>query len=139
MSKKGLDSILCIAWKTVSRKLFRNIVLALAVALLVSLLVFALLFNRAVQDDIEAASKKLGADIVMVPAEAITKAEEFLLQPIKFISRPLRPGAALLSPARSLPLTRRPTSSLRPGSVHHRRRFMTARSTSAVMSTSILA
>ncbi len=80
MSKKGLDSILCIAWKTVSRKLFRNIVLAMAVALLVSLLVFALLFNRAVQDDIEAASKKLGADIVMVPAEAITKAEEFLLE-----------------------------------------------------------
>jgi len=80
MSKKGLDSILCIAWKTVSRKIFRNIVLAMAVALLVSLLVFALLFNRAVQDDIASASKKLGADIVMVPAEAITKAEEFLLE-----------------------------------------------------------
>ncbi len=80
MSKKGLDSILCIAWKTVRRKIFRNIVLALAVALLVSLLVFALLFNRAVRDDIESASKKLGADIVMVPAEAITKAEEFLLE-----------------------------------------------------------
>jgi len=80
MSAKGLDSILLIAWKTVSRKIFRNIVLAVAVALLVSLLVFALLFNRAVQDDIDAASRKLGADLVMVPADAMAKAEEFILE-----------------------------------------------------------
>lgn len=80
MSSKGLDSILHIAWKTVSRKIFRNIVLAAAVSLLVSLLVFALLFNRAVHDDIEAASRKLGAEIVMVPVEAIEKAEEFILE-----------------------------------------------------------
>lgn len=80
MSQKGLDSILHIAWKTVTRKIFRNIVLALAVSLLVSLLVFALLFNRAVQDDIDAASRKLGADIVMVPAEAMEMAEEFILE-----------------------------------------------------------
>ena len=79
MSKKG-QSILLIAWKTVTRKIFRNIVLALAVSLLVSLLVFALLFNRAVQDDIAAASRKLGADIVMVPAEAMEMAEEFILE-----------------------------------------------------------
>jgi len=80
MSEKGLDSILLIAWKTVTRKIFRNIVLAMAVSLLVSLLVFALLFNRAVNDDIEAASRKLGADIVMVPAEAMEMAEEFILE-----------------------------------------------------------
>ena len=80
MSDKGLDSILVIAWKTVSRKIFRNIVLAAAVALLVSLLVFALLFNRAVHDDIEAASKKLGAEVVMVPVEAVASAEEFILE-----------------------------------------------------------
>jgi len=80
MSTKGLDSILRLAWKTVSRKIFRNIVLALAVSLLVSLLVFALLFNRAVNDDIEAASKKLGADIVMVPVDAMQMAEEFILE-----------------------------------------------------------
>lgn len=80
MSTKGLDSILVIAWKTVSRKIFRNIVLAAAVALLVSLLVFALLFNRAVHDDIEAASKKLGAEVVMVPVEAVASAEEFILE-----------------------------------------------------------
>ena len=79
MSKKGL-SILLIAWKTVTRKIFRNVVLALAVSLLVSLLVFALLFNRAVKDDIAAASRKLGADIVMVPAEAMEMAEEFILE-----------------------------------------------------------
>ena len=60
--------------------MFRNIVLALAVALLVSLLVFALLFNRAVHDDIEAASQKLGAELVLVPVEAVQKAEEFILE-----------------------------------------------------------
>lgn len=80
MSARSLDSILLIAWKTVSRKIFRNIVLAAAVALLVSLLVFALLFNRAVHDDIEAASKKLGAELVLVPVEAVQKAEEFILE-----------------------------------------------------------
>ena len=79
-SPKGLDSIPRIAWKTVSRKMFRNIILALAVSLLVSLLVFALLFNRAVNDDIEAASRKLGADIVLVPADAMHNAEEFILE-----------------------------------------------------------
>lgn len=80
MSQKGAFSILRIAWKTVSRKIFRNIVLAAAVGLLVSLLVFALLFNRAVQDDIEAASRKLGADLVLVPVEAVSMAEEFILE-----------------------------------------------------------
>lgn len=80
MAAQGSDSILTIAWKTVYRKIFRNIVLAVAVGLLVSLLVFALLFNRAVQDDIEAASSKLGAEVVLVPVEAVQKAEEFILE-----------------------------------------------------------
>lgn len=80
MADNGLDSLLQIAWKTVSRKIFRNIVVAVAVSLLVSLLVFALLFNRAVRDDIEAASRKLGADIVLVPVDAMQKAEEFILE-----------------------------------------------------------
>ncbi len=80
MPSQGSHSILVIAWKTVVRKMFRNVVLAAAVALLVSLLVFALLFNRAVSDDIESASRKLGADIVLVPVEALSKAEEFILE-----------------------------------------------------------
>jgi putative ABC transport system permease protein len=69
-----------IAWKTVSRKIFRNIVLVLSVAMLVSLLVFALLFDRAIKQDIAEASKKLGADIVIVPAESVELAEEFILE-----------------------------------------------------------
>ncbi len=69
-----------LAWKNVSRKIFRNIVLILAVALLVGLLVFALLFNKAVEDDLEIASKRLGADIVLVPIEAQSSAEEFILE-----------------------------------------------------------
>lgn len=73
-------SLTYIAWRNVSRKLFRNFVLLLAVALLVSLLVFAMLFDRAVQEDIKTATKRLGADIVLVPAEAKGKAEEFILE-----------------------------------------------------------
>ncbi len=80
MSTPSVSSLLAIAWKTVVRKLFRNVVLVLAVSLLVSLLVFALLFNNAVQKDLEEANKRLGADIVIVPQEAKTVAEEFILE-----------------------------------------------------------
>lgn len=73
-------SIAAIAWKGVIRKLFRNVVLMLAVALLIALLVFALLFNRAVTEDIEAATQKMGADIVLVPPEAKDNAEQFILE-----------------------------------------------------------
>ncbi|HEB49304.1 MAG TPA: ABC transporter permease [Desulfobulbus sp.] len=80
MSREGVSSIFAVAWKTVIRKLFRNSVLVLAVGLLVALLVFAFLFNDMVQENLEAASKKLGADIVLVPAEAMGMAEEFILE-----------------------------------------------------------
>ncbi len=82
MTKESLKiyTLGAIAWKSVSRKLFRNIILVLAVAMLVSLLVFALLFNRAVNEDIKEASQKLGADIVLVPIKAVAVAEEFILE-----------------------------------------------------------
>ncbi len=80
MDSPDTISLTQIAWKNVVRKLFRNLVLVLAVSLLVGLLVFALLFNRTVQNDIETATKRLGADIVLVPAEAQDSAEEFLLE-----------------------------------------------------------
>lgn len=48
--------------------------------LLVSLLVFALLFNKAVKDEIDTATLRLGAEIVIVPAEAQSSAEEFILE-----------------------------------------------------------
>jgi len=66
--------------KSVQRNLFRNAVLFIAVALLVSILVFAFLFNHAVQADLEGTTRKLGADIVMVPVEAMDPAEEFILE-----------------------------------------------------------
>lgn len=75
-----VNSLVAVAWKSVTRKIFRNIILVLAVAMLVALLVFALLFNRAIQEDIKEASRKLGADIVVVPAEAVDLAEEFILE-----------------------------------------------------------
>lgn len=82
MTKETLKiySLGTIAWKNVSRKLFRNIILVLAVAMLVSLLVFAFLFNRAIKEDIKEASQKLGADIVLVPINAVEVAEEFILE-----------------------------------------------------------
>ncbi len=75
-----VNSLAAVAWKSVTRKMFRNLILVLAVAMLVALLVFALLFNRAIQEDIKEASRKLGADIVVVPAEAVDLAEEFILE-----------------------------------------------------------
>jgi len=80
MKQKGSISLLAVAWKNVSRKLFRNVVVATAVGLLVSLLVFAFLFRNAITEDIELASRKLGADIVLVPAEAKELAEDFILE-----------------------------------------------------------
>ncbi|MEN8134508.1 MAG: ABC transporter permease [Thermodesulfobacteriota bacterium] len=82
MTKEYLKicSLGSLAWKSVTRKIFRNITLVLAVAMLVSLLVFALLFNRAIKEDIKAASHKLGADIVIVPVNAVELAEEFILE-----------------------------------------------------------
>jgi len=73
-------SLAAIAFNNVVRKLFRNIVLVSAVGMLVALLVFAMLFNKAVEDDIKAATKRLGADIVIVPPEAVGAAEEFILE-----------------------------------------------------------
>jgi len=80
MSSNDSISISHIAWKNVTRKIFRNVILVIAVSVLVALLVFAMLFNHSVEKDIEEATKKLGADIVLVPAEAKELAEEFILE-----------------------------------------------------------
>lgn len=80
MKNNDAYSLTFIAWKSVSRKLFRNLVLVLAVALLVALLVFAMLFDKAVEEDLQAAGRKLGADIVLVPPQAVGVAEEFILE-----------------------------------------------------------
>lgn len=80
MSSPGRLPLPLVAWKGFSRKLFRNIVLVIAVSLLVALLVFALLFKHAVQEDLDQATKRLGADIVIVPSKAKSMAEEFILE-----------------------------------------------------------
>ncbi|MBU2538559.1 MAG: ABC transporter permease [Proteobacteria bacterium] len=80
MKSRNVHTILAIAWKGVTRKMFRNLILMLAVGLLVALLTFAMLFNKAVEDDIDEASQRLGADIVIVPPEAKGTAEEFILE-----------------------------------------------------------
>ena len=77
---KGKLSLVHVAWKGVSRKIFRNIVLVFAVGLLVGLLVFALLFKNAVEEDIDQATKRLGADIIIVPSKAKSMAEEFIFE-----------------------------------------------------------
>lgn len=76
----GKLSLIHVAWKGVSRKMFRNIVLIFAVGLLVGLLVFALLFKSAVEEDIDRATKRLGADIVIVPSKAKSMAAEFIME-----------------------------------------------------------
>lgn len=80
MLSKQTVAISAIAWKNVIRKIFRNLVLVLAVSLLVALLVFALLFAKAVREDIDVAAMRLGADIVIVPPEAKSMADEFILE-----------------------------------------------------------
>lgn len=80
MTQHKAQTIIAIAWKGVTRKMFRNLILMMAVALLVGLLTFAMLFNKAVEEDIESASQRLGADIVVVPSEAKGTAEEFILE-----------------------------------------------------------
>ncbi len=80
MSSNSSLCILTIAWKGISRKLFRNLVMISAVSMLVALLVFALAFNKAIKDDIDTSTKRLGADIVIVPPEAKGLAEEFILE-----------------------------------------------------------
>ncbi len=80
MMKTTRLSIGQIAFRNVVRKLFRNIILLFAVSGLVGLLVFAILFNTIITEDIESASRRLGADIVIVPGEAQDVAEEFILE-----------------------------------------------------------
>ncbi len=80
MSSNNANSIGAIAFKGVIRKMFRNVVLVLAVSMLVALLVFAMLFNKVVEEDIDVATKRLGADIVLVPPEAKDMADEFILE-----------------------------------------------------------
>jgi len=80
MSSNDAYSIGTIAFKGVTRKMFRNVTLILAVSMLVALLVFAMLFNKAVEDNIDIATKRLGADIVVVPSEAKDLAGEFILE-----------------------------------------------------------
>ena len=69
-----------IIWKNLVRTPYRTTVLLVAVAALSALLAFALLFNHAVQSDLDTTTRKLGADIVMVPVEAMGPAQEFILE-----------------------------------------------------------
>lgn len=54
--------------------------LIFAIALLVSLLIFAISFSTSITASLDRSSKRLGADILVVPVGARSQAEEFLLE-----------------------------------------------------------
>ena len=73
-----MDSIFHCTWQTACRK-SAAIALAGSVSLLVLLLIFALHFYRSASAGIKDAAQALGADIVLVPGDALRQAEGFLL------------------------------------------------------------
>jgi len=73
-------TLLSLALKNLRRKFFRTTVLVFAIGLFVALLVFAISFSVSVSATIDRVSQRLGADIIVVPVGARTKAQEFLLE-----------------------------------------------------------
>lgn len=73
-------SFVSIALKNLRRKAFRTAVLAAAIALLAALLIFALSFSTSVSASLRRATARLGADLLIVPTGARTRAEEYLLE-----------------------------------------------------------
>lgn len=69
-----------VALKNLRRKVYRTSVLIFALALFVTLLVFAVSFSLSISTTIERVSQRLGADIIAVPMEARTEAQEYLLE-----------------------------------------------------------
>lgn len=69
-----------LAIRNLKRKAFRTGVLVLSIGLLVCLLVFGLSFIFSVTSSLERASKRLGADVLVVPTGAREVAQEVLLE-----------------------------------------------------------
>jgi putative ABC transport system permease protein len=75
-----MPTLFSFALKNIKRKPLRTGILMFAIALLVSALVFSLSFVQRVNGSIKKSSERLGADLLVVPANARGAAEEILLE-----------------------------------------------------------
>jgi len=75
-----MPTLLFFALKNIKRKPLRTGILMFAIALLTSALVFSLSFVQRVNGSIKKTSERLGADILVVPTNARSAAEEVLLE-----------------------------------------------------------
>src|SRR5512139_2822397 len=75
-----MPSLIPFAIKNLKRKPLRTAILMFAIALLSSALVFSLSFVQRVNGSIRKSSERLGADVLVVPANARGAAQEVLLE-----------------------------------------------------------
>lgn len=75
-----MPTLFSFALKNIKRKPLRTGILMFAIALLASALVFSLSFVQRVNGSIRKTSERLGADILVVPTNARSAAEEVLLE-----------------------------------------------------------
>lgn len=66
--------------KNIRRKLFRSAAIATPVVLVVSLLIFTLSINERIGSTIGKTLNRLGGDVMVVPAGALTAAQQFLIE-----------------------------------------------------------
>jgi putative ABC transport system permease protein len=71
---------LSVTLKNIKRKSFRTGVLIFSISLMVSLLVFSISFSISVSSTLNKSANRLGADLIIIPAGASNKAQEFLIQ-----------------------------------------------------------
>jgi len=69
-----------LAVRNILRKPFRTSAIATPIVLLVSLLIFTLSVNERIGSTIERAVDRLGGDVMIVPAGALTAAQQFLIE-----------------------------------------------------------
>jgi len=75
-----MTSLFSFAIKNIKRKPLRTGILAFAIALLVTALVFSISFVQRVNGSIRKTSERLGADLIVVPTNSRSAAEEVLLE-----------------------------------------------------------
>lgn len=69
-----------LAIKNILRKPFRSSAVATPIVLLVSLLIFTLSVNERIGSTVEKTVNRLGGDVMVVPAGALTAAQQFLVE-----------------------------------------------------------
>lgn len=78
--KRKYTSILYIAQRNLFRRSFRTIAITTSLGVVVTFLVFSLSVNAKVKGSIERIINRLGGDVMIVPAGAMTSAQQFLIE-----------------------------------------------------------